>query len=50
MHRIQEYQQYKEEREAHLAEERRLEKLKKEQAKAKVASQTLQAKDFQVFN
>ncbi|XP_029043140.2 cilia- and flagella-associated protein 45-like [Osmia bicornis bicornis] len=45
--RIQEYQQYKEERDAHLAEERRLEKLRKDQAKAKVASQTMQAKDFQ---
>ncbi|XP_076397283.1 cilia- and flagella-associated protein 45 isoform X2 [Megachile rotundata] len=45
--RIQEYQTYKEEREARLAEERRLEKLKKEQTKAKVATQSLQARDYQ---
>lgn len=45
--RIKEYQRYKEEREAKLAEERRLEKLKKEQTKAKVATQSLQARDYQ---
>lgn len=49
-HRIQEYQRYKEEREAKLAEERRLEKLEKEKAKTTVAIQTLQARGQQVFN
>ncbi|XP_017760461.1 PREDICTED: cilia- and flagella-associated protein 45-like [Eufriesea mexicana] len=45
--RIQQYQKYKEERDAKLAEERKLERLQKEKAKASVATQTLQAKDFQ---
>ncbi|CAL7950302.1 unnamed protein product [Xylocopa violacea] len=45
--RLKEYQRYKDEREAKLAEERRLEKLRKEQAKALVATQTMQAKDVQ---
>ncbi|XP_033359201.1 cilia- and flagella-associated protein 45-like isoform X2 [Bombus vosnesenskii] len=45
--RIQEYQRYKEEREAKLAEERRLEKLEKEKAKTTVAIQTLQARGQQ---
>ncbi|CAK9795861.1 Cilia- and flagella-associated protein 45 [Anthophora quadrimaculata] len=45
--RIQEYQRSKEEREAKLQEERKLKKLIQEQAKARIASQTLQATDLQ---
>ncbi|XP_017882633.1 cilia- and flagella-associated protein 45-like [Ceratina calcarata] len=45
--RIREYQRYKEEQEAKLAEEKRLERLQKEQTKALVATQTMQARDLQ---
>ncbi|XP_043518237.1 cilia- and flagella-associated protein 45-like isoform X1 [Frieseomelitta varia] len=45
--RIQEYQRYKAEREAKLAEERNLKKLEKEKLKATVATQTLQARGLQ---
>ncbi|XP_043261259.1 cilia- and flagella-associated protein 45 [Colletes gigas] len=45
---IQEYQRQKEEREKKLSEERRLEKLKKEEEKARVATQAMQSKDIQI--
>jgi len=40
----------KEEREAKKAEEQRLERLKKEQEKARVAIRTVQAHELQVLN
>ncbi|XP_053994148.1 cilia- and flagella-associated protein 45-like isoform X2 [Hylaeus volcanicus] len=45
--RIQEYQRQKEEREKKLAEERRLEKLVKEEEKSRVATQAIQFKNIQ---
>ncbi|KOC58900.1 Coiled-coil domain-containing protein 19, mitochondrial [Habropoda laboriosa] len=45
--RIQEYQRYKEEREAKLKEERKFKKLQQEQAKERIVSQTLQTTDLQ---
>lgn len=49
-YRIQEYQRYKAEREAKLAEERNLKKLEKEKLKATIATHTLQARDIQVYS
>lgn len=48
--RIQNYHRLKEEREAKKREEQRLEKLKKEREKARVAMQTVQAHDLQVLD
>ncbi|XP_076182066.1 cilia- and flagella-associated protein 45 isoform X2 [Ptiloglossa arizonensis] len=45
--RIREFQQQKDEREQKLAEERKLEKLKKEGEKARIATQTIQFHDIQ---
>ncbi|XP_072758896.1 uncharacterized protein [Anoplolepis gracilipes] len=45
--RIQNYQRLKEEREAKKVEEQRLERLRKEQERARVAMRTMQAHEFQ---
>lgn len=47
---IQSYHRMKEEMEAKKAEERKLERLRKEQEKARMATQRVQAHELQVFN
>lgn len=48
--RIQDYHRLKEEREAKKVEQQRLEKLRKEREKIRVAAQTVQAHELQVLN